>query len=343
MFKQQYPIAYPQRRQLSEFMASALYLENNGSRFEKSDMWETLTAGTFTAVNGSSVMLNSGHNFTKPSNKVPLIDPFLKIISKSYFAAKSVSKVSRFFIKIAERINDLHKADITKKHKLLYEDPYIKDHIALTPYLEKAILYNSSNIWTAVESLSFIKRAITDSPKKRENLSFFEIGAGAGMTSLGCLEIFPGARVMICDLPQTIAITYTLITFFTESKVKMALPNEIQDLSKKNDYDLIFITPSQIDMVKDKSCDVFINSGSMQEMERPTVNNYFKEIRRLGSKDSIFFFKNLERSLQGYINLDEYPWNVLGDTIYEGIAPYTSSQLCNTRGIKNIAKIVKVN
>ena len=193
----------------------------------------------------------------------------------------------------------------------------------IPPIMEEPLKYNESKVYDSIENVFFIKKYFD---RNRLQGTFLELGAGAGLTSLLLLDQIPNSKVIICDLPVTMCAGYTLLSHFAKERYRIILPHEVtQQVLRTRSFDVGFITPNQTDLIDDKSIDGVINVHSMQEMEMDTVTNYFRLIKRILRKDAIFYCKNLDESMQFTDNkIDDYPWDSLGTTVFDGIAEYAN-------------------
>ena len=206
--------------------------------------------------------------------------------------------------------------------------------------MEGPLKYNESKVYDSIENLFFIKKYFNINKLQS---TFLEIGAGAGLTSLLLLDDIPRSKVIICDLPVTICVGFTIVSHFGKEKYKIILPHEVtREALSSRLFDLAFITPNQTDLIDNNSIDGIINVHSMQEMEMDCVNTYFKLIKRISRNDAIFYCKNLDESKQLADNkIDDYPWDSVGITILDTIAEYAN----HVYGIKDRTvriRIVKV-
>lgn len=341
MYTEIYPLPKEKTKKLASYLASEQFDTRQPDCFKASPMWEKLTKNTFTAVNPGGVFLNSGHNYINPHYKDTLLNKLILYVLKISPIVKLLRLIRGITEGLLDRQNAFIKLSAKKTFESLNDCQYAQKYINFTPSLEKALSYNAIDIYSAVENIAHIKRTIHDR-KLSDKLFFLEIGAGAGMTTLGLLETYPRARAIICDLPETIAVAYTLMSFFSKRNLKLMLPNEFEGDIDAVDADVLFIVPDQLPVLKPGSVDIFINSCSMQEMQIEVITHYFREIARLGKQHSIFYCKNYDHSRQKYQSFKDYPWDMLGKTLYEGIAPFCTNQF-PMDGLKHLIKIVEVN
>ncbi len=64
--------------------------------------------------------------------------------------------------------------------------------------------------------------------------------------------------------------------------------------------DILFLTPNQLELLPDKSVDLFINISSLHEMRMDQIRYYFGEIERLTRK--YFYFKQWKETTVPFEN-----------------------------------------
>lgn len=127
-----------------------------------------------------------------------------------------------------------------------------------------------------------------------ENLNIIEIGGGNGnLISLLKFHLKPNCIINI-DIPETLKLCIPYLKdLFPLSK--MLLPNEIKKNINKSileEYDIIFLTPSQLSLVEDNNIDLFLNTASFQEMNMEQIKIYIDFIQNIAKKNSYFFCSN---------------------------------------------------
>ena len=155
-----------------------------------------------------------------------------------------------------------------------------------------------------------------------------EIGAGNGNFSSLLYYTIPNSTVLIVDLPETLCFSMPFIAeLFPDARLLM--PHEADDFNAGN-YNFVFLTPKQINRIKDNSVDLAINAESFQEMTKRQIVEYFELIQRSGKNNSYFFTTNrvekIPRGPESYVKetielpnrFSEYPWNSKNEVlIYE--------------------------
>lgn len=319
--------------QLRRYMCSALYRSYTDGQYAASDFWADLSRRTFTAINGDMVMLHSGHRFieeTKLSNSSfadRVRNSIIGILSMSGWVLQWLTIVHSYVgssLKAAEevRLKRICRKSLARAGRA---EKLERGGVAIPEILSGAAKYNESKVYDSIENMFYIESILEHSTYAP---LFLEIGAGAGLTSLLLLDRVPNSKVVICDLPVSICVGYTLTCFFGQStQFKALLPHQISaEALKMGLFDIAFITPDQLALLEPGSVDGIVNVHSMQEMTIATIRSYFEAIRHVARKGAFFYCKNLEISKQ-YVDtrFEDYPWDLLGQTILDGVAEYATS------------------
>jgi putative sugar O-methyltransferase len=121
--------------------------------------------------------------------------------------------------------------------------------------------------------------------------SVLEIGAGNGNFASILRNDLGAARIVIVDLPETLAISIPFLSSLFPS-ARIAMPNEIQADGLPDDSDFVFLTVDQLHMLPDDHFDLAINCGSFQEMTHKQISIYFELIQRVCRDSGLFFSAN---------------------------------------------------
>ena len=127
---------------------------------------------------------------------------------------------------------------------------------------------------------------------RREVRTILELGPGYGRTAYVFLALQPGCRYILVDIPPALYIAQRYLTsVFPDRRVFAFRPfdNYENVREEMEDCSIIFLTPNQLEMIPDKSIDLFINISSLHEMRMDQIRFYFREIERLTRK--YFYFK----------------------------------------------------
>ncbi len=138
---------------------------------------------------------------------------------------------------------------------------------------------------------------------RREVHTIMELGPGYGRTAHVFLTLQPGCRYILVDIPPALFVAQRYLTaLFPERKVFSFRPfSNFSDIQKDfDDADIIFLTPNQLELLPDKSVDLFINISSLHEMRMDQIRYYFGEIERLTKK--YFYFKQWKETTVPFEN-----------------------------------------
>ena len=138
-----------------------------------------------------------------------------------------------------------------------------------------------------------------------------ELGAGYGRTSYVFLKLKPNIRYIIADIPPALYVAEKYLSNqFSDKKIFRFRPfNRFDEVAQEFEQSQIaFLLPHQIEMLPDKSVDLFLNISSLHEMIPAQINYYLNQIDRL--TQGYFYMKQWK---QWYNELDkvqiteEYP------------------------------------
>ncbi|MFH0886771.1 MAG: methyltransferase, partial [bacterium] len=223
MYTEIFPLDKKYRDQLSHYLCSQTVQEHLPEEFASSAFWDVLRNTTYVAVSHQGAVVHSGHNFMRPP-QYQKIRNFLARCLKIKLISKVVEKINTITHDLLLRHNHLQKLASARNFRFLSECSYAGKYQCLTASLEKALPYNSIAVHGAAENISYIIHTVEGCFPIQKKFIFFELGAGAGNTTLALLDKYPSSRAIICDLPETIAAAYTFISYFSEKSLKMVLP-----------------------------------------------------------------------------------------------------------------------
>ena len=159
-----------------------------------------------------------------------------------------------------------------------------------------------------IEVLEYYFEIITSQTKKNIK-NILEIGAGGGILSSLLKEKF-NSRIVIVDIPHMILVSSAqMINIFPNAK--FCFPNEInENLTKIQDFDIIYLLPNQIEILEKNFFDLAINTESFMEMDFEEVKKYINLINDTTNDSSYFFTSNRIRKVQKFFN---YPWHIMNE------------------------------
>lgn len=147
---------------------------------------------------------------------------------------------------------------------------------------------------------------------KRDVRTILELEPGYGRNAYVFLELQPGCRYILVDLPPALYVAQRYLSnVFAERKIFGFRPfSNFQDVAE--DFaaaDIIFMTPNQLEALPAGSVDLFLNISSMHDMRMEQIGYYFREIARLTR--GYFYFKQLQNpaKVAGNVSVSEvdYP------------------------------------
>lgn len=144
-----------------------------------------------------------------------------------------------------------------------------------------------------------------------EQLRVLEIGSGTGIQALVFKLLYKKSVYYMVDFSETLSLAAVFLSIvLPESKILFY--NEWKqnpELLTSNEYDFVLIPNHAVADFPSDSIDLAINTVSMQEMNYATINNYFKELRRILTGPSLFYQCNRDKMMDGVmIELSQYPY-----------------------------------
>ena len=127
-----------------------------------------------------------------------------------------------------------------------------------------------------------------------------EIGAGSGRLADAILSLEKNKKYVVCDIPPTIFISYKrLQVAFPGKKIALLfnISNKDEMEKKINENDISFIFPHQLELFSENFIDLVIAVDCLHEMDKKTIQNYFKKINNLTNK---FYFSVWDETLLPY-------------------------------------------
>jgi putative sugar O-methyltransferase len=120
-----------------------------------------------------------------------------------------------------------------------------------------------------------------------------EIGSGYGRLAYQIKQLHSGAakKLILIDLPPALMVAqWYFKKCFPNESIEWAAdyktPEEIKAALSRSS--VLFLLPHQIELLEEKSIDLFINISSLQEMTREQINHYYELINK---KANLFYTK----------------------------------------------------
>lgn len=159
------------------------------------------------------------------------------------------------------------------------------------------------------------------------NIITCEVGSGSGLLQF-LLHHYNKSKSILIDIPE-VMINSVALCFTLFPNARILLPNEISDGTLEiNNYDFIFLFPSQKNLIKKNSVDFCFNTQSFMEMENKEINEYIQLFNLILKnngycfisnrvlKISYFFsynFKNTQFK-KIFLQIDEYFYNSINNS-----------------------------
>jgi len=119
-----------------------------------------------------------------------------------------------------------------------------------------------------------------------------ELGAGYGRTAYVICKLVPGVRYVVVDIPPALYVSERYLSSqFGDRKIfrYRRFQDYAEVRTEMEAADLVFLLPSQLELLPAGSCDLFVNISSLHEMKPQSIAYYFAEVERLTRR--WFFFK----------------------------------------------------
>jgi hypothetical protein len=121
-----------------------------------------------------------------------------------------------------------------------------------------------------------------------------EIGGGFGGVAYFLLSMMDKCRYIDFDLPEILLLEqYYLMSAFPKKKFLLYGEHQVEFRCALESYDVILMPNFEFPKLPDASVDVFVNTGSLSEMEYATVEEYIDQIAR--TCRLYFFHDNSDR------------------------------------------------
>jgi len=138
---------------------------------------------------------------------------------------------------------------------------------------------------------------------RREVRTILELGPGYGRTAYVFLTLQANCRYVLVDIPPALYVAQRYLTaIFPDRKVFSfrSFDDYATVESEMEEADIVFLTPNQLEMLPNKSVDLFVNISSLHEMRADQISYYFGEIERLTRK--YFYFKQWKETTVPFEN-----------------------------------------
>ena len=140
----------------------------------------------------------------------------------------------------------------------------------------------------------------------RKDSVCLEVGAGSGLFQY-IIHNYKNTKNIIIDIPEVLSNSIALcFTLFPEKKI--ILPNEISNVNLNlNDYDFVFLSPEQKNIIKKSSIDFCCNTLSFMEMDLNEVNDYILYFNNILKEGGYSFISNRVRKRTYFFSYNYKP------------------------------------
>lgn len=142
--------------------------------------------------------------------------------------------------------------------------------------------------------------------------TIMELGSGYGRTAYVYLTLNPECRYVLVDIPPALYICEKYLSdVFKDRKIFRFRPFEsYEDIREEYEKsDIVFLMPNQLELLPEKSIDLFINISSLHEMRIDQIRYYFDVMEKLTRK--YFYTKQWKESSIPHENVvirqEDYP------------------------------------
>ena len=187
-------------------------------------------------------------------------------------------------------VNQFKKLTSGLPHELIASPPAIMGEIGWR--WEKGIL--NPDVVAYQERLALInKSGLYKELMNKEQPIILEIGSGYGALAYFLKEAIPHARMILCDLPESLAIAAVYL--------KIAFPNKTHfiyegiEVSDDNKFDFTYIPNLYFNQKSIKNIDLAINTLSFAEMTIEQVQNYVNSIKASIGAEGYMFEQNQDK------------------------------------------------
>jgi putative sugar O-methyltransferase len=174
------------------------------------------------------------------------------------------------------------------------------------------VYYNKKPISQDLGNSFLEYQIIMDANIKTEAIkTVMELGAGYGRTGYVFLKLNPNIRYIIVDIPPALYIAEQYLSNqFADRKIfKFRHFDKYNEISQEFEQaQIAFLLPHQMELIPDKSVDLFLNISSLHEMLPTQVSYYLNQIDRL--TEGYFYMKQWKKWFNNIDNVEiteKYP------------------------------------
>jgi putative sugar O-methyltransferase len=148
----------------------------------------------------------------------------------------------------------------------------------------------SQDLANSALEVAAIEEALSRPLAPRDRI--IEFGAGYGRLAWFVLELTPGARYVIVDIPPALAISQEYLgRLFPQRRIFRFRHFDSGDsvAAELETAEIAFLTPNQLDLVAPLAADVFVTISTLPEMRPEQVANVIRQVGR--HTEGIFYMK----------------------------------------------------
>ena len=269
---------YREKNIQSKIMSSEFSPANN--------LWSKWVDNSFFSVSANSISFLSGfsNGYSQSQRFLNTSKNFKFRVNQFFYHFKSLVKtIFRF-----QNDDDLmDESYLKKKFQRLYPNQFTKN---FKNYSFNQ-MFHSNPLAFLVHLEFFIQNKFDKSNEKK----VLEIGPGMCIGPALMKYFNKKNKFVLVDLKETMMIGYCFLKYFFP-ELKILLPQDFSGNLNFKKFDVLFIFPYQLKLLKNRSFDLATNSSSFQEMDIQVVNAYLNQIDRVLKQNGIFSSSNCSPS-----------------------------------------------
>ncbi len=142
--------------------------------------------------------------------------------------------------------------------------------------------------------------------------TILEVGGGYGATAAKLRRVWPDARVIIIDLPESGSLQWRYLSEAMEGARMVGAADVQRDEAWfEQDFDVAILPPAALATVPDGQVDLALNLRSFMEMRSATVAAYIAELERVVGVGGLLYLVNrYEKDTSGdVVRIADYPFD----------------------------------
>ena len=275
------------QNRFEKFLSSNLF--HNQAKYSKTSYWEYHSKEISYSINNSILTLRgkSGNYIPDRKNSYNFFLKSLKIFIKKIIGLSRSHNLSHknAFEKVMNEKRDAENQKLCFDEKRIIaknisdcKKNFTFDYVVNEHIIRSYYYLNILNSYIKLSETKYIA----------------EIGGGNGNLILLLKHHFNSKCIINIDLPETLILSIPFIENLFP-KAKILLPDEVNKKINRDtlsNYDFIFLTPNQINLLEENLIDLFINTSSFQEMNMAQIKEYIQLVQRVGKQNSFFYCSN---------------------------------------------------